>query len=175
VLFGAAGTYCDLVISGTGVNHSVRTDISDGTSTIILTDLPGAADAVYYLSVHNSSGNAKLGNVLLGASTSIGSAVYGFSVEDVDYSSIQEDDFGYVTLTQGAWAAKVRGDVLVDTTQAETIFRFLASIRATNCVWIPYPATTYHPLVVYGFRRRFRMSYPSANQVMVSLELRGLV
>lgn len=176
---GLVGTYFDVVVrdSGGSVVYSHRTDISDGGKSVVLSGISGtSATDTWYVSVHNASGDAECSNLLLGAANEIGAALSGWTVQDKDYSRIVEDDnFGTVYLEQGDWVAKASGDVLFNKTDSPRVFDFLASVRATNCVWIPSDASELAPLLIYGFRREFSMKYDRPNHVTCSLELRGLI
>lgn len=134
------------------------------------------ADATLSLSVVAADGGtAKVGNVLIGQGQWIGDVVYGGEVGDVDFSRIEEDEFGAVELAPGDWSARADLTLVLPEDRVPPVFRLLGKLRATAAVWVADPAPAYSPAVVYGLRRRFAMSYQTAGTSFVNLSLRGLV
>jgi hypothetical protein len=196
VLFGLRGRLVDVVVrdGDDAVVYASRSvldgEIPDSTwwhwafspierlSTVVLADTGGAfgADSTVAISVVAADGDeAKIGNILLGLGQWIGDALYPAEVGDVDFSAITEDDFGGVTLTPRAWSARADLTLVLPEERVPSVFRLLASLRASAVVWIPDPRPAFAPAVIYGFRRRFFVDYETAGTAYLTLSLRGLV
>jgi len=100
---------------------------------------------------------------------------YPAEVGDVDFSAVVEDDFGGVSLVPRAWSARAELTLVLPEERVPSIFRLLTRLRAQAVVWIADPDPTFSPAVIYGFRRRFSVSYQTAGTSYITLSLRGLV
>jgi len=118
---------------------------------------------------------AKLGNLLIGLATNIGSTLYPAEVGGVDFSVVDEDQFGRVTLVPGNWVSRADLTLILEEERVPQVFRILSDLRGTAAVWIASEQARFSPLIIYGFRKRYPITYETYGTSYVSLELRGLV
>ncbi len=55
------------------------------------------------------------------------------------------------------------------------IYRTLAALRATPCVYIGTEEAGYEPLLIYGFFSSFHIEIPYLTYHLCSLEIEGLI
>lgn len=134
------------------------------------------ASYVLFLSIIPRDGaTAKLGNLLLGLASNIGCTLYPAEVGGVDFSVVDEDQFGRVTLVPGNWVSRADLTLVLDEERVPQVFRILSDLRGTAAVWIASEEPRFSPLIIYGFRKRYPITYQTYGTSYVSLELRGLV
>lgn len=147
----------------------VRTDL-------VLTDLPGQyGSSEITVTVRTITGPASLGVLKPGLSTSLGETQYGARVGIDDYSRKDRDEFGNVTILQRAYSK--RGSFTLETSLGSfnKIFRLLADVRATPCVYIGTEEDGYEPLLIYGFFTSFDIEVTYPDYHLCSLEIEGLI
>ncbi|MBH3440549.1 hypothetical protein [Pseudomonas luteola] len=108
----------------------------DRNETLVRFDLPayGTADIRVVVSYPNST--AAVGLLVLGASTEIGTAVWGTAFGYQSYSKTEEDDFGNITITPRGSRRYVDFDVRIDTPQIDRVARFLDRLRSVPAVYV---------------------------------------
>jgi hypothetical protein len=142
---------------------------------LVLTDLP-----IHFVSNEltvsvSGSSTVACGVCHFGGVVEIGDTQYGASVGIVDYSKKTVDAFGNYSITKRAFSK--RSDIQVQTLAADfnRIYRALAALRSTPCIYIGTPELGYEPLIVYGFYKDFSIdvAYPSMHLCNLSIE--GLI
>jgi hypothetical protein len=142
---------------------------------IILTDIPYQyATPELTVTVTAGAGNAECGVCKFGEVTLIGGTQYGATAGITDYSIKQADDFGNYSVVKRSFAKRATFSVQTEGSKFNHIFRTLAVLRATPCIWIGTEELNYEPLTIYGFYKDFSIdiAYPTTN--MCSLEIEGL-
>lgn len=161
-------------MADTGVNNWYDYWFSpiDRKETMVRFDLPayGTADIRIVVSFPNST--AAVGLLVLGASTEIGTAVWGTGFGYQSYSKTEEDDFGNITITSRGSRRYVDFDVRIETPQIDRVARFLDRLKGTPAVYIG--AASMESTIVMGV-------YDSLNPVIsnpafceMTLEVRSL-
>jgi hypothetical protein len=143
---------------------------------IILTDLPSQyTSPELTITISTTSGNVGCGVCTMGKVVNIGATEYGATLGITDYSAKTTDTYGNVIITKRAYSKRANYKLWTAKTDFTNIFRTLASIRSTPCVYIATEEDGYEPLVVYGFYKDFsiEVSYPDVH--MSSLEVEGLI
>lgn len=120
-------------------------------------------------------GNATLavGVILLGQQTVFGEGIkYGARVGIQDYSRKETNDYGDTTLVERAYAKRANFSMMVARAEVDALQAFLASVRATPCLWIG--SSLYEATVVFGFYKTFEILISYPQNADCDLEIEGL-
>lgn len=142
-------------------------------SDMVFLGLPAYGSAVITAYVDGGTGDAKVGEVVIGKQRKLGSTNFGTSVSIQDYSIKGRDDFGNTIIVQRAFSKRADYDVTVETASVAAVQKALADIRTTPTVYIgdeSRPET-----VVYGFFRNFNIVLSTPSISDCSIEVEGLV
>lgn len=122
------------------------------------------------------SGTAKCGHVVIGKASTLGDTKWEVRAGINDYSRRSTDSYGRTYLAQGYWSKRTELEVLVRTEAIDSIYKRLAGLRSTPCVWmINNESTDYETLLVYGFYRTFDVIFETPSMSTCNLEIEGLV
>ena len=81
------------------------------------------------------TGTVGCGLFMIGRSSDLGQSLFGASISIEDYSTKETDDFGNTYLLERDYADSIDVEMVLDTSQARTIKRILASYRATPALY----------------------------------------
>lgn len=139
----------DLVVSG-------LPDTLDPSITVTLTDTTDVA----------------IGHMVMGQSRYIGGVQYGASIGIVDFSKIEEDEFGNTFIVERSFNRRGRFAVWVPAGSVDATYNLVSSYRATPVMVIA--AEEYASTFYFGLLREaeIEISYPTYSKM--SLEVRGL-
>jgi len=142
---------------------------------VVMTDLPGQyPSGELTLTITNTSGNAAVGVFKPGPIHDIGDTQYGASIGILDFSKKERDAFGRVSILERAFSKRANFSIMTEKTSFNRIFRLLASLRATPCVYIGTEIYGYEPLLIYGFYRDFSIDVAYPTHHLCSLEVEGM-
>lgn len=126
----------------------------------VLIDIEGTADLA-------------VGVILLGQARSFSLGVrMGARVGIQDYSRKERNEFGDVVLVERAFAKRASFSMLLRAAEVDVFHEFLASVRATPCLWIA--SGRYESTTVYGFYKSFDIVISYFDYSDSELELEGL-
>ena len=193
-LFELHGRYVDLVMkdaTGGTVVYQKRIDLEVGDiasiydwffseldirTDIVVTDIPSQyASAELSITVSTTSGSASVGVIKPGLITDLGATQNGASVGIDDYSRKERDAFGNVVIVERAYSKKGSFTMMISPGSFNRIYRTLASLRATPCVYIGTEIDGFEPLLIYGFFSSFNMEIPYRTYQLCSLDIEGLI
>lgn len=138
----------------------------------IALDLPSYPDATVRVTFSGGD-NLAVGGLLFGQQQKFGLGMrYGARVGIQDYSRKETNEFGDTVLVQRAFAKRANISILMDKNETDILQSYLASIRATPCLWIG--SNDYDATIIYGFYNNFDIliSYPEHSEC--DLEIEGL-
>ena len=144
--------------------------------TKIFTGLHQAKGATWDITISNPGGVAKVGQIAFGPLFNIGDTlVPGTNFSGLDFSTVEEDDFGNVTRVSRAATRTMDFSVKINRSKISTVQRKMDSLRGgVPAVWIGD-----HRLelaaTIYGFSTDYRISYTAADFANMELEIRGLI
>lgn len=139
---------------------------------VLLTDLPSFPGADVLIDI---AGTAELavGVILMGQASSFSMGVrMGARVGIQDYSRKERTEFGDVMLVERAFAKRASFPMLLRAAEVDAFNDFLASVRATPCLWIG--SGRYESTTVYGFYKSFDIVISYFDYSDCELELEGL-
>lgn len=141
-------------------------------STYTVTDLPAYPNAVLRVDL---AGDATLavGVLLMSAAVEFGSGVeYGARAGIQDYSRKETNAWGDLVLVERAYAKRATFTLLLDTEEIDSLQDFLASIRATACLYIGYSDIA--ALSVFGFFKNFEIAIAYPTKALCEFDVEGL-
>lgn len=193
-LFELTGRYVDLVMkdaTGGVVVYQNRIDLEVGDietifdwffseldirTDIVVTDLPSQyASAELSITLTTTSGEASVGVIKPGLAADLGCTQNGAKVGIDDYSRKERDAFGNVVITQRAYSKNGSFTMMITPGSFNRIYRTLAALRATPCVYIGTEVAGFEPLLIYGFFTSFSMEIPYRTYQLCSLDIEGLI
>ena len=138
-----------------------------------LFDLPLFADATIKVELIGQ-GEVSIGALVSGASTVLGQANYGTSIQQLDFSTVDEDAFGNLNITKRPGAKLVNYDVSVQKTQLDYVYRELEKLSGVATVWSGTDNVQDETLV-YGYHRDNNLNLDTPTLCKVTIQVRGLI
>jgi hypothetical protein len=146
-----------------------------GLTDFVLTDLPSQfGTCELTLEVENSGAPAEVGVYKPGLVIDIGETQYGASIGILDFSRKERNAFGDMGVTERAFSKRANFTVITEKIAFNRIFRTLASLRATPCIYIGTEEPGYEPFLIYGFYKDFTIDVPYPTHNLCSIEVEGL-
>ncbi|WP_374418692.1 phage head spike fiber domain-containing protein [Stutzerimonas kunmingensis] len=136
----------------------------------VVLDVPAGTYGTIDISIDKPGGEAKLGALVLGQTSTLGVALYGTSIRLRDFSRKERDDFGNFVIQERDFSKVAEFDVAVDTANISAVQRTVAQYRARPVVWIGEAA--YESTIIYGFCTDFGVSIsgPTISDATFSVE-----
>lgn len=139
--------------------------------SLAVVDVPGVIGTELRIDVTGTTALAA-GVLLFGQAKEIGLLVQqGATVGIQDYSRKETTDFGDTVLVQRAYAKRANFDLPIKAELVDEAVTYLASIRATPCLFI---GPRYESAVIYGFYKEFDVNIAYASHSVCSLQVEGL-
>lgn len=141
-----------------------------------LTDLPPYQDAVWRVTVTNTGGTAKAGQIVFGKLYEIGSVIIpGTGWSGLDFSYVENDEFGNLTRVVREATRVFDFEVEVPTALILTLFERLRALRGgTSAVWVGDDRNELGA-TAYGFARDYRLVYQAGSVSVISIQVQGMV
>jgi len=143
-------------------------------SDFVLTDLPQHYPGCELSFTLTGTSGVSIGALPVGQVFEIGRAQYGASVGIVDYSRKERDQFGNLDVLERNYSRRSTLQVVTDKAKFNSIYRLLASLRATPAIYIGADQVGYEPMITYGFYKDFGIAVSYPNYHMLSIEIEGL-
>lgn len=147
----------------------------DMLTDVVLTDLPGQFASCELTVTVQATTEAAIGVCKPGVTTEIGDARHGARVGITDFSSKTTNRFGQTAVVERAYSKRASLSLVTEKHRFNKIFRTLASLRATPCVYIGTEKPGYEPLFIYGFFRDFSIDVAYSEHHLCSIEVEGLI
>lgn len=142
------------------------------TGDLVITDLPINANPTIQVILTATGSTVRIGTLIVGQSFLIGATVYGADIGIQDYSRVVADEFGNWTLVVRGFAKRATYNVVADAGRTDAITAFLASIRATPCVF--RGSGPYTSLYVFGIAKDWRGKIAKPSNTDFFLDVEGL-
>jgi len=113
-----------------------------------------------------------VGTMVMGQSRFIGMVYYGATIGIIDFSLVEDDDFGNTTIVERNFVRRGRFTVSIDAANVDATYNLVSSYRATPVMIIAtekYASTFY-----YGLLREAEIEIAYPKHSVMSLEVRGL-
>lgn len=145
---------------------------------VILTDLPAHfASSELTIAITTALGVATsaCGVCKAGPVLRIGNTQMGAQAGIIDYSKKTVDAFGNYLITKRAYSKRNELKLMTQKADFNRIFRALAAIRSSPCVYIGTDAPGHEPLIVYGFYKDFSIDVAYSSMHLCNLSIEGLI
>lgn len=149
------------------------TPFDDVRTEVVFRGIPQYPTAVAEVIVDGA--NVGIGAMILGTTHEMGVVLYDASFGITDYSQLEEDQWGNVSLADSdtAYARNMDLQVVVNKNRVAYVSRLLAQLRRTPTLWIGSEDPDY-PLIVFGFVRSWRGVIRYPNESLIDLQIRGM-
>lgn len=139
----------------------------------VLLDLPVYPLATIKITI-SGSGDIEVGNIVVGNQLVLGISNYGTSVQLLDFSRKEKDDFGNVVVTEGRNSKLVNYDVTIQKTKVGYVFNQLSQLTTIPSVWVGTEQSD-DATLVFGYYRDFQNNISSPTLTDATITIEGLV
>jgi hypothetical protein len=142
-------------------------------TAIVKDNIPPYSDAVITVTLTKSTGNVKCGGVTIGKAVYLGEALAGAENDGLNFSRIERDEFGDVTLTPRRTIPKISVTVLAEKYRTQGILDVRETLNAVPALWYAIENTShdyFEAMLVFGPYRRFTTPFGSP-RVEFNLEI----
>lgn len=138
-------------------------------SEFALLDLPTYPSAT--VKVTFDGGDIGVGSLIFGSVIVLGVANYGTSVQLLDFSKKELDDFGNIVITPGRTSKLVSFDVTIAKEKVNYVFNQLSLLTTIPSVWVGDDGTN-DPTLVFGYYRDYQnnISTPTITDATITVE-----
>jgi hypothetical protein len=167
-------TNLSLIMTNAGVEVYREEKISSTVTDYngVFTGLPAYPSATVSVSVRNSAGDLKIGEIIFGNARTIGTAKYGVDVGLIDYSQKDVDAFGNFSILERSYSKRIACQFTMAAANHSGILRLLEKYRSVPLVWII--SDLYSTTITYGFYRDLQVSIPYPTMAEGSVNIEGL-
>jgi hypothetical protein len=135
-------------------------------------DLPGFRNPTINITITGGAALA-VGVILPGVSQAWGLSVRnGARIGIQDYSRKGVDDFGNTQIVKRNFARRMNATLVVPAGEVDSLYNFMANVRAEACLWIATNA--FESTTIYGYYWNFEFLLAYGNFAEFELELRGI-
>lgn len=137
-----------------------------------LLDLPAYPAATIKITVDGN--DLKFGSLIVGNTLSLGIANYGTSLQLLDFSRKETDDFGNITVVEGRNSKLVSYDVTVPTDKVSYVFNTLSTLTTIPAVWLGTDEVN-DATLVFGYYRDHQINIATPSISDATIQIEGLV
>lgn len=141
-------------------------------ATLSVTELPPYSDPEIRVILADTGETVSIGELVLGLSKHVGNTQWNGTVEIIDYSRKEVNDFGVATIIERSYAKRATFNVWVLAGHVDTIADLLARYRATPMLFVfdeDYGSTS-----IYGFIREWSIEIAYLDVSVLTIEIEGL-
>lgn len=148
--------------------------VTTGTSKtdVVKLDVPQKTNGILTVTINYTAGTAKLGELIVGVKTNIGTMRYSPSIGITDYSTKAVDVYGHYSIVPRTFAKRMTCSLIILNTVIDEVVRLLTLYRSTELVWVG--DANYNSLIVYGYYKDFQVVFARPNSSDCALEIEGL-
>lgn len=141
---------------------------------VVLTDMPQHYAACELTVELSGTSGVSIGVLQVGQVIEVGQTQYGASVGIIDNSRKEKDQFGNMDVLERSYSKRSSLQVVTEKADFNKIYRRLASLRATPCIFIGADQVGYEPMITYGFYKDFGIAVPYVHHHLLTIEIEGL-
>lgn len=141
---------------------------------VVLTDMPQHYAACELTVELSGTSGVSVGVLQVGQVIEVGQTQYGASVGIIDNSRKEKDQFGNIDVLERSYSKRSSLQVITEKADFNKIYRRLASLRATPCIFIGADQVGYEPMITYGFYKDFGIVVSYPNSHLLNIEIEGL-
>lgn len=141
---------------------------------VVITDFPQHFTSGELTFELTGTSGVEIGVLQVGQVIEIGRTKRGASVGIADFSKKERDTFGNFDVLERAWSKTSSFQVLTAAADFNKIYRRLAEIRATPCIYIGNDQAGFEPMFTYGFYKDFGITVDYFHSHLLNIEIEGL-
>jgi hypothetical protein len=148
---------------------------TDTTSrqNVLISGLPGYAGSTMVIEITGAPATA-VGEIAAGRLQQIGDTAWGGRIEALDFSRVDEDVFGNVTILRRGSAKRVEFPVMWPSNDTGRVDRILDSIRSEPAVFAATTCDDPYGFFVYGFYQTYDINVAGPALAYATIEVRTL-
>lgn len=147
------------------------------SSHISILDLPLISSIVISISIYGT-GTMEIGTLVVGRKVYLGDIQSGFSIDTVNFSTIERDEFGSISLIPRASVLKIPYRLFIQTKYIHDAVNARYSTNSIPCVWLPNLVSSLERyeenMVLIGIYRSFKVNMESPIHSIIELEVEEL-
>lgn len=117
---------------------------------------------------------AKVGQFIYGSLFEIGTTLYGVELELKDFSRVEEDDFGNITIVPRATSNRPTFPVIILHSRVDVVYRTLRKLKSKTILWIPTRDVRFRETLTLGFYRNLRIDLNHPGHSDCTLQITGV-
>lgn len=138
----------------------------------VLLDLPAYKNATISVSIAGDAA-ISLGTLIVGAQITLGVALYGTSMQLLDFSRKERNEFGNYVIVPRRTSKLVDFDVIIDKAKIGYVFNQLASLTTIPAVWVGTDVNDDSTLV-YGYYKDSQINIDGPVKCTATIQIEGL-
>lgn len=145
--------------------------------SVVIFDLPPLSGATIRLTLTNSRGPCKCASFVIGSAIDVGRVKYGAATEALNFSRIDRDVFGNVTLVPRRSVPGTQQTLIAPKASVNILRDLRAQLNAVAAVWSGLDDASdgyFEPLLVYGIYRAFDINLSFLDNIEINLKLEEL-
>ena len=143
-------------------------------SEALFIGIPGYTGYRVDITIDASSGDAEVGQIVLGTVHTLGVTLDGTTVGIEDFSTKDRDPFGAATIVERAFADQTEFNFSLKTDNARWVKRTLSRVRATPAVYFSDEDSVRFGTTVFGFFQGFSIPLSAGGTSFATLDIEGL-
>lgn len=140
-----------------------------------LFDLPLFPSATTKVTFNKAGSDVFVGELVLGRQFEIGVAEYGTSLQLLDFSVRERDEFGNFIVNRRRTSKLVDFDGYCMTSAVNNTFKQLSRLSTIPCVWSGNPEEEDDPTLIYGYYKDMTINISGPSTSDVTIQVEGLV
>lgn len=149
------------------------------TRNTVTLDIPPYPNAVITISINGGDDTETVGagTIVFGPVSYIGATQYSPTIEIIDYSTKDADEYGTVTVVERAFSRRITVDMVLENSLLGYVLEDLETYRATAVAWVTTEANNdlQNPYLIYGFYKGYNTVAQYPLYSMQSIELESLI
>lgn len=138
----------------------------------VLLDLPAYKNATISVTIAGDAA-ISLGTLIVGAQITLGVALYGTSMQLLDFSRKERNEFGNYVIVPRRTSKLVDFDVIIDKPKIGYVFNQLASLTTIPAVWVGTDVNDDSTLV-YGYYKDSQINIDGPVKCTATIQIEGL-
>lgn len=137
----------------------------------LLVDLPAYSDATITVTL-TGSGDRAIGSLVIGNQLPMGVTEYGTSMQLLDFSIKERDEFGNFTVIPRRTSKLVDFDCYIETNKMGYLFRTLSDLTTIPTVWAALDGADSDPTLIYGYYKdsQLNLNQPDVSDITIQVE-----
>lgn len=141
-------------------------------TALVDSDFPAYSDMEVTITLNDLNNTVQVGEIIIGASKTIGATQHGASVGITDYSIKSADEFGNYTLTQRTFSKRGSFQLHMPKISVDSVQKMLETYRAIPCVYVG--SELYDATIIYGFYKDFNINIAYQDYSTCTIDVEGL-